>query len=106
MPRKKKEVTPVQKSQEELAKAIITPLYPAMLSKHEPAMVLIDLTLATYGPVKQAISERATSVDKADLKMSLTKLREAVQKYSDEKTQKDVLKKIEALEEVSIGEKK
>ena len=106
MPRKKKEVNPVAKAQHELAQAIITPLYPALLTKHQPAVDLIDLALATYKPVALWQNDMTSSVTKAGIRMSLIQLREAVEKYSDEATKKTVLKHIAQLEEVSIGAKK
>jgi len=106
MPRKKKVLDPVAKAHKELANLIITPLYPAMLTKHEPAVSLINLTLATFKPMSKWKKDTASTVFRAEIRMSLLQLKEAVEKYTDEVTKKAVLKKITQLEDVTIGAKK
>jgi hypothetical protein len=106
MPRKKKEVNPVDKAKHDLTKSIVAPLYPAMLGKEEVAVELIDRALTTHKTVCvwQKVPENV--VAKADMRLAVCNLREAIEKYTDEKTRKEVLKKIATLEEVTIGEKK
>lgn len=102
--KKTKVVAALEKVHSELASAVITPLYSDMLKKREPAMTLIDLTLATYEPIGKVVKD-PTTVNKADVRFSLLKLREAIKKHSGEAS-KDILAKIDALEFASIGEKK
>lgn len=106
MPRKKKVADPVAKAAQELAKSIIVPLYPAMLLKEAAAVELVDLALSTHKAVSvwQKIPEN--TVAKAEIRLALINMREAVEKYSDEVTKKTVLKRIAQLEDVSIGAKK
>ena len=106
MPKNKKEVNPVDKVAQDLAKTIIAPLYPAMLGKEEVATELIDLALTTHKCVCVWQKLPDNLVAKADVRFSIIGLREAIEKYTDEKTRKEVLKKIATLEEVTVGAKK
>jgi len=103
---KKKKVDPIDKGLKELMGLIIVPLYPAMIAKHEPSVEIINKTLDTFKPIGDWRKDTTSSVCRADVRMSLIQLKEAVEKYSDEATRKAVLKKIDQLEEVTIGVKK
>jgi hypothetical protein len=89
-----------------LIKEFLEPLIPGIKNKDVPSVRLMDKALDTYGFMCAAEQPDATTIHKADLRMSCIALEEAVAEYEDVERRQVMQQKLEEIIDVLKGVKK
>jgi hypothetical protein len=89
-----------------LIKEFLEPLTPGIKQKDVASVCLMDMALDTYGLMCVAEQPGATTIHKADLRMSCIALEDAVAMYNDVEKREVMQQKLEEIIDVLKGVKK